>query len=147
MEARRAHLRASLLDRLMDTDPDATYEKVSLRTQREPGLHESVRRDLEVLLSTRRGMSLQQITARGRIVHDYGVQDLSHLSPRSEEDRQRMASAITEAVEACEPRLKNVQVHIARHPHLVESLLVHVDALLLAEGVQEPVSFPFVVRR
>ena len=147
MEVRRAHLRASLLDRLMDADPDATYEEVSLRTQREPALRESVRRDLELLLSTRLSIPPQQLEARGRMVYDYGVQDLSHLSPRSEEDRQRMASAITEAVEAFEPRLKNVQVHVVRHPHLVESLLVHVEALLLVEGLQEPVSFPFVVRR
>ena len=147
MDVHRAHLRASLLDRLIDLDQEAKSEDVALRTQRVPELRESVRRDLEFLLSTRRGIPPQAMDAPGRMVYNYGVQDLSHLSPRSEEDRQRMAAAITEAVEAAEPRLANVQVRVARHPHLVESLLVHVDALLKAEAVQEPVSFPFVVRR
>ena len=144
MEVSRAHLRASLLDRLLDADPATTFEKVALRTQHEPDLRDAVRRDLELLLSTRRS-TLPEPGAR--TVYDYGVRDLSHLSPRSEEDRQRIASALVEAIEACEPRLRNVRVRVALHPHFTEALLVHIDAMLLAEAVQEPVSFPFVVRR
>ena len=154
MDERRTHLRASLLDRLVGGRPEAAGAEG--RAHRPAGLYEAVRQDLERLLSTRRGTPPPE---RGgpaaRRVHDYGVQDFLHLSPRSEADRRQMAAAIARAVEAFEPRLTQVRVEvegftdeeIRAHPERVEMVRLRIDGLLRGEAVQEPVSFPFVVRR
>ncbi len=88
-------------------------------------------------------------------MYDYGVQDFLHLSPYSDEDRQHMAAVIKEAVEAFEPRLTQVQVRvelhtdeeIRKHPERIEALVIYIGGFLTIDAVQEPVSFPFVVRR
>ena len=176
---RSAHLRASLLDRLVDADPEAKSEKVSLRTQRAPALRHAVQRDLQHLFSTRRAIP----TEGGRMVHHFGVPDFIHLNPRSESDRAVMAAALKEAIETWEPRLQQVQVEVHASEEAVpkllqairtdgtgalwsqltqpngeirdnlrgllpiEAVVIRVKGMLQAEGLQEPVSFPFVVRR
>ncbi len=150
MAARRPHLRASLLDRLAGSA--AGSPSGPRRAHNEPALREAVWRDLERLLSTRRGRQPEEGT---RGIYDYGVPDFVHLSPRSDEHRAQMAAAIKEAVEAYEPRLSQVRVRVEGYtdeeirlaPERLEALRIRIDGLLLSEGVQEPVSFPFVVRR
>ena len=152
MAGRRSHLRASLLDRPVGPAPGGPSAPGPRRAHSTSELHEAVGRDLERLLSTRRGRLHEKDQ---RLVHDYGVPDFQHLSPRSDEDRAEMAAAIREAVELYEPRLTQVRVRVEgfteeelrEHPERLEAVRIRIEGMLQAEGVQEPVSFPFVVRR
>lgn len=181
MQAADVHLRASLLDCLVDDQPEEAFESVSRRTQQTQALRQSVQRDVQHLLSTRRGPGGG--AEAGAMVQHYGVPDLIHLNPRSEADRQVIGAMLQRAIERWEPRLRQVQVAVyaadAAVPELLgalqtagpgsaralqpaaggqmrshlrsllpaESVVIRVRALLRAAGRQEPVSFPFLVRR
>ena len=134
-------IRASLLDRLVGLGSPQPH------LQRSSELSESVRRDLEHLLSTRCRVSERVRLERGRSVLDYGMQDISHLSTTSQDDCLEAAAAVREAVEACEPRLRQVRVEVTSHPERVGAFQVMLRANLIAEEIEEPVSFPFIVHR
>ena len=136
-------IRASLLDRLVGLGPGSPQPHL----HRPSDLSESVRRDLEHLLSTRCRVPGHVRRERGRSVLDYGMQDLSHLSTTSQDDCLEAAAAIREAVEACEPRLRQVRVEVISHPDQVSAFQVMLHANLVAEEIEEPVLFPFVVHR
>jgi type VI secretion system protein ImpF len=132
----------SLLDRLIDREPHNRLEAAGARAQSLEELHESVRRDLEWLLNTRRppvpSASLgKQLT---RSVYSYGLPDTTGLSASSDEDRSRLARLMETAIAQFEPRLTNVSVTIPAAPH---GRLLHfqIAALLRAEPAPARVYF------
>lgn len=140
-----AGTRALLFDRLVDQQPAQREEPVPFRILTRAGLHESVRREVERLLNTRCPFPDGFLPGQ-RTVVDYGLPDFSHLSPASAPDRQAMASAITRAIEAYEPRLRSIRVLIEPDPHNGNRGIGRIEAQLIVGKVQEPVSFPFLLR-
>ena len=135
-----------LFDRLVDRDPRLRHEMRPMRTLDRRGLRESVRRELEQLFNTRCPIPAHRLPIRERSVIDYGVPDFSVFSPRSYDDRVRLAELLRRAIEAFEPRLIDVQVSLEPHPGNDLSLLGLIEANLLTDMVAEPVSFETVVR-
>ncbi len=130
-----------LFDRLVDRDPRLRHEMRPMRTLDRRGLRESVRRELEQLFNTRCPIPAHRLPIRERSVIDYGVPDFSVFSPRSYDDRVRLAELLRRTIEAFEPRLIEVQVSLEPHPGNDLSLLGLIEAKLLTDMVAEPVSF------
>lgn len=140
-----AGARALLFERLVDQQPSQREEAEPFRVLTRVGLRESVRREVERLLNTRCPFPDGFLPGQ-RTVADYGLPDFSHLSPASDEDRFEMAGAIVRAIEAYEPRLRRVRVHIEPDTDNRNRGLGCIEAQLVMGEVLEPVSFPFHLR-
>jgi type VI secretion system protein ImpF len=144
--ARRAipkSIQPSVLDRLIDREPNHRNEPASWRTQSLKELKSSVRRDLEWLLNSRRTPlePPQSFKELWHSIYCYGLPDSTGLALRSVEDRARLARAVEFAISAFEPRLTHVAVNIpAAAP---SSMKVHfqIEALLHTEPAPERIYF------
>lgn len=141
MATQKIEVRMPLFDRLVDRDPRLRHELRPSRTLDRRGLRESVRRELEQLFNTRCPFPAHRLPIRERSVIDYGIPDFSVFSPRSYDDRVRLAELLRRAIEAFEPRLIDVQVSLEPSPGNDLSLLGLIEAKLLTDLVAEPVSF------
>lgn len=132
-----------LFDRLTDLDPERQAEARPARSLDRRGLRESVRHELECLFNTRSPWTAADLEARPPTVLEYGVPDFSTFSPHNPEDCRRLAGHLKKAAEAFEPRLAEVEVKVetATSGH---DLWARLDAVMVIDGVREPVSFPTV---
>jgi len=104
----------SILDRLVDKEPNQIEEAKPLRTQTCRQLEQSLRRDLEWLLNTR--VSAKSINWDDRTVIDYGVPDFGNLFTHNPEDGQRIADILEKTIKAYEPRLEHLKVKLQENP-------------------------------
>jgi len=104
----------SVIDRLIDPEPERKLEPPLSRAQSVRDLKASVRRDLEWLLNSRKTIeespaSLKEV---GRSVYNYGLPDVTSLYLRSPKDQAFLLESIKAAVSFFEPRLLNVKVRM-----------------------------------
>jgi type VI secretion system protein ImpF len=134
----------SVLERLIDRDPQSASEAPPTRAQSVRQLRASVRRDLEWLLNTRRtpeaaGDELPEVA---KSLHNYGLPDLNALNWESSRDRTRLARAVRDALHVFEPRLRNVEVvpldPSSGSPHVMR---FQIEALLEMDPTPEHISF------
>jgi len=139
------YARASLLDRLIDFEPKSQQESRPLRTQTLKALNASVRRDLEWLFNTRCPLPEAELAQRQRSVIDYGVIDFGSFFTHNHEDFRRLAQIMEQTIDIYEPRLKesHVTVTLLRGSH--RELQVRLDARLVIDDVNQPVSFPIII--
>jgi type VI secretion system lysozyme-like protein len=133
--------RTPLFDRLIDEQPGVHHETPPARTLTRAGLVESVRRELEKLFNTRLSLPPHRLEGRSRSVIDYGIPDFRDASPGATVDRERLARALTEAITAFEPRLKEVRVEVEPAADRQDGLVGRISALLSSESIEEPISF------
>ena len=103
----------SLLDRLIDLEPDEDFEAPASRSQTLDKVIDGVMGDLEALLNTRRealGEVPRELKRVNASLTTYGLPDFVSLDPTSRSDRGRVQSAIAEAIAHHEPRLERVSV-------------------------------------
>ena len=142
----KVEVRTPLFDRLVDRDPTLRRELRPMRTLGRAGLRESVRRELEMLLNTRTSLPANRLSLRERSVIDYGIPDCSMFSPRSFDDRGRLAEILRRAIAAYEPRLAGVRVTVDVSPSDELAMAVRIEATLITGAVPEPVSFDTVLQ-
>ena len=106
-------------------------------------VRESVLRDLENLLNTRR--SFHPVPeANGQVsasVFCYGVRDFVSQSPRNPSLRQSLRLEIERILIMFEPRLKNAVVQLDTRAGFQRNLCFRITALLFAEPVIAPITF------
>jgi len=128
----------SLLDRLSDEEPPRNRSESVVRYR------ESVRRDVEWLLNTRRVVhpAPEALHEVRRSLYHYGLPDVSSLPADSPESRVRLERWIAEAIELFEPRLSSVRVSAVRASE-ESSRRFHflIDAQLALEPDPEQVVF------
>ena len=144
MSDRRRRIRAPLLDRLLDDDPDGPPERPPKRVLSRNDFAKSVVRDLEWLFNTRSTARIRTDATKrphSGTVLDYGLEDFTHLMPASYVDRETLAKAVRTAITAFEPRLEihRVTVNPVDGKHMLAE--VTCEAYLVADEVREPVSF------
>src|SRR6266545_3142344 len=90
----------SVLDRLIDYEPEVTQEPLASRSKNLRQLKQSVKRDLEWLLNTRQvaGGLPPGLRELNRSVAAYGLPDFTVISIRNEDDQELMRRAITTAI-------------------------------------------------
>src|SRR5690348_16664216 len=102
----------SLIERLIDNEPNIASDPQVSRSQSLRQLKASVRRDLEWLLNTRRtpepaGSEYAELQ---KSLFNYGVPDVSTLSWDSHTDRSKLARVLEQALVVFEPRIDRVKV-------------------------------------
>lgn len=137
-------LTPSVLDRLLDDEPENEREADRDRWQVLAELKQSVARDLENLLNTRCRCvrfppDLEQLEVS---LANYGIPDFTNVSFGSPDSRKQLRRIVEQAIRKFEPRFTKVQVQLL--PHLDPTdrrLRVRIDALLYAQPAPEPVVF------
>jgi len=134
----------SILDRLIDEEPDKLQESPRSRAQVLREMKLAVQRDLENLLNTRwRPMSPPgDLTELKTSIVNYGIPDFNAAFMGTLEDRERLRSTIEQVIRRFETRFKSVKVQVLTNADPTDRRLrLRIDALLYAEPAPEPVVF------
>jgi type VI secretion system protein ImpF len=137
-------LAPSVLDRLLDFDPQTSREAPKNRYQLLRELKDSVRRDLENLLNTRvRCRPLPEgLGELENSLVNYGVPDMTGALLSSPRERETFCRVLQDAIRRHEPRLKNVRLQLVENAEpLDRTLRFRIDALLQADPAPEPIVF------
>lgn len=137
----------SVLDRLLDDEPDEAKERPKSPTQRLRDLRAGVLRDVTNLLNTRRRVSVVPPALPELVpsVVDYGLLDFVGADLSSAPQREAFRRSVEEALRRYEPRFKSVRVHLLVNSESRDrTLRFRVDALLHADPVPEPMLFDSV---
>jgi type VI secretion system protein ImpF len=136
----RLHL--SVLDRLIDFEPDVKAEPPLSRSKSLRQLKQALRRDLEWLLNTRCTLALSEdLGSLADSLLSYGLPDFSTMSVRNAEDQNDLVRALETALRRFEPRLEDVVVTVAGTSPLERALRFRIEARLRIDPVPEPVAF------
>ena len=138
----------SVLDRLLDYEPDKSRESAGSRSRNLRQLKQCVRRDIEWLLNTRQSniylpLDLKETNSS---IAGYGLPDFSSTSIRNPAELNRLRQAIETAVDVFEPRLQDVRITIEPIPDGERVIHFRIDARLRVEPSPEPVTFDSVMR-
>ena len=134
----------SVLDRLLDENPETTSEPAKNRAQMLRDMKLAVRRDLENLLNTRRRNMIPPdgLAELSDSLLTYGIPDFSGTGPGSEDERAAFAKQIEDIIRDNEPRLVKVAVVLSHELQPGDrTLRFRIDALLRADPAPEPVVF------
>ena len=138
----------SVLDRLIDLEPENRMENPLSRSQSVRLLKSAVRRDLEWLLNSRRICDLpdEGLKELNRSAYTYGLPDLSTLTMAATGDRNKLVRQILATINMFEPRLANVRLVLVETPDLAKKdVRLRVEAMLRMDPVPEPISFDTVI--
>ena len=134
----------SVLDRLIDWEPDRQSEPTVGRTQVLRQMKASVGRDLQNLLNTRcRATSWPEpLTELNESLAAYGIPDCVGVNTGSREQQSELRRMIQQAVETFEPRLMNVHVSLNdTNDPTDRTLRFRIDAMLNVDPAPEPVAY------
>ncbi|MCI0423048.1 MAG: type VI secretion system baseplate subunit TssE [Acidobacteria bacterium] len=133
----------SVLDRLIDYEPEVTQEAIASRSRSLRQLKLAVRRDLEWLLNTREYIG--DIPSDLRELHHsvavYGLPDFTSTSIKDPNNQERLRRAIEEEIRLFEPRLEAVTVTLITSNEKERAMHFRIDGQLRIDPVSEPVSF------
>lgn len=144
----KVNLIPSVLDRLLDEEPQVSKEPATSRIQDLRSLERAVGRDVEALLNSRQE-TLRELPSEfvelNRSLLTYGLPDLTSLSLLSQDDRNRIRRSVEQAISAFEPRLQSVRVALEAPREHDRGLRFRIDALLRVDPAPEPVTFDAVL--
>ena len=106
-------LERSLLDRLIDRDPDLAGDPPRMIGEQVNEIRESLRRDVEALLNTRRCPTTPSPDPESDLSDSlltYGVDGFFATNLVTDEQRTAFARSLEESIRRCEPRLEDVRV-------------------------------------
>jgi type VI secretion system protein ImpF len=134
----------SILDRLLDDEPEVQREQLASHFQNLRQLKGTVTRDLEALLNTRQEVLEElppEFTEVRRSLVTYGLPDFTTFTLLSANDRNRIRRALEQAIATFEPRLNRVRVILEPPRQHDQTLRFRVEALLRVEPTPESVTF------
>jgi type VI secretion system protein ImpF len=145
---KKKKLRPSILDRLMDNNPDNTMDVDTGQHQKLKDLRSSVRRDLENLLNTRLRIIEpdDEYTELKKSLLIYGLPDLATVNIINKESRKKFVTHLENLLIEFEPRFKSVNVNYLENANSLDrTLRFRIDALLYADPSPEVVIFDSVL--
>ena len=133
----------SVLDRLIDYEPELSREPLASRSKSLRQLKDSVKRDLEQLLNTRQSEDWlpPDLKELSNSVAAYGLPDFTSFSIKTPSEQDRLCHALETALTTFEPRLEDIRVSIMQMGDLQRSLHFRIEARLRVEPAPEPVTF------
>ena len=139
---------ASVLDRLLDFDPKVQTEAPKSRSNSLAELKQSVRRDLEWLLNTRRLVvdvdeNLEEIKSS---VVTFGLPDFTGISAKSDAEMKRMTQTLERAIKTFEPRFINLKVALEPVSNNDRLLKFKIEAHLNIDPSPEPIAFDTILQ-
>lgn len=137
----------SVIDRLIDLEPQRKLEPPVSRAQSVRELKTALRRDLEWLLNSRRTIeeSPAYLKEVGRSVYNYGLPDVSSMYLRSAKDQAFLLESIKAAINLFEPRLLNVKVRMEPGTDDKRVIRFAIEGLLRMDPAPEQVFFDTVL--
>ncbi len=143
VKEKHEHLQASILDRLIDHEPQLSRESAQYRLLNFSQIKSAVIRDLENLLNTK--SQIMPIPSAHKELNDsvfaYGLSDFTSHNPKSPAVTQVLRQDIEKAISKFEPRLKNLTVQIETPNEETRAIRLRISALLVLDPVAEPVTF------
>ena len=139
----------SLVDRLMDLDPENRREVRPDPWEEMREFKASLCRDLAALLNTRRAEEdfspgFEEAT---NSLLSFGVADFTSYDLKNGADQERLRRSIERAVRQFEPRLASVSVLVAEPDPLKPVLQFQIEAVLRAESSGKPLLFDVTLHR
>jgi type VI secretion system protein ImpF len=134
----------SVLDRLLDDDPEVSHEPPTSRNQVLRDLKMAVRRDLENLLNTRvRCLHYPpQCKELARSLVNYGIPDISGANLGSSQEREEFCRTLQNIIRQYEPRFQSISVKPSPNSDSQDrTFRFRIDAMLAAEPAPEPIVF------
>ncbi len=138
----------SILDRLIDYEPDMSREPPSSRARSLRELKQNVRRDLEWLLNTRSHIdeSVSQLEEVGKSMAIYGLMDFTGLGVKGTGEQKKLVQSLETAIRVFEPRLMDVRVSLEPIDDLKRVLHFRIEARLDVDPIPEPITFDTVLQ-
>lgn len=138
----------SVLDRLLDYEPQSSQEAAKSRSKSLRELKLSVRRDLEWLLNTRSypenvDEGLEEVL---KSVVFFGLPDFTAVSVKSHVEQKRLTVAMETAIKNFEPRFLDLRVKLEPISDLDRLMRFRVEATLDVEPTPEPIVFDTVLQ-
>jgi len=141
----------SLLDRLLDDEPQHSVEPVTRRSFSLAEYKARIVRDLETLVNTRQSLLANRLedfpALRGSIL-EYGMPDFTSRGVLDPADRQLIQRQLERAIEVGDRRFRHVRVQLLGQEaeQSRRMLTFRVDAVLRLQDVSRQVSFDAVLR-
>lgn len=138
----------SIIDRLIDDDRYVTSDRLHSRAESVRRVMDAVRRDIELLLNTRRialpaSEALPEVAAS---LFFYGMPDLTSVSKDSQAAKTRLARQVEETIQAFEPRLEQVKVTLLPSERAqFGEVRFSIEAMLKLDPTPERVTFDTVL--
>lgn len=134
---------ASILDRLIDNEPNISTEPVQSRFTSVRHFMAQVRRDIENLLNTKNCAWLSECEYKElrNSLYFYGLPDFTAQNPGSFAATDRLRQEIERAIARFEPRLKNIVVAPEAGEKEEKTVGFKITGLLMVDPAPEPVSF------
>lgn len=133
----------TILDRLIDTEPDKSGEPVQNRSMSYSQVRGAIERDLENLLNTR--CFPEEIPAvfgeLRKSLLMYGLPDFTSRNPSTPAVRTELRQEIERAITLFEPRLRNITVRVESPVRSEQRFMFKIAALLQIDNGSESISF------
>jgi len=110
-------------------------------------LFQSILDELSRLLNSRSPVLPEYAEWANGTVLDYGIPDLSSVTPAREGDRQKVAEIIERRVAAYEPRLCDVRASVMPSPGDSQGLHIVISGSVRVGSTREPISLPIALDR
>lgn len=141
------HITPSVIDRLLDNEPELTQEPLALRSRSLQQFKQAVKRDLEWLLNTRQTLKISaDLKELNHSIANYGLPDLSNVNVKSVDEQHKLEQLLERIIKIFEPRLEDTLVKLEPVLENEPALHFRIDARLKVEPAPEPVSFDTVLR-
>lgn len=142
------HLRASILDRLLDDEPHISADSDKTRHRKLKDLRNSVRRDLEHLLNTR----CRVLSPPDGCPHlqnsllNFGLPDLATVNMLDVDKKREFTQNIEQIIRRFEPRFKSIKVKYTDSTDKTDrTVRFRIDAVLFADPAPEIVVFDSIL--
>jgi len=145
---KKKEFRPSILDRLLDDEPEITVEADKNRHQQMRELHNSVRRDLQNLLNTRYRIIAppEEFKQLENSLLNYGLPDLATVNIADSEKKKNFTRLLEKILRTYEPRFKAVKVMLQDNKDKTDrTLRFRIDATLYADPAPEIVVFDSIL--
>jgi len=127
----------SVFDRLLGDEPARTGEprRTAQPWYSKDALRNGVRRDLEVLLNTRRRCLTwpEHLDDLDRSLIGYGAPDFSGANLASQPQKEQFRAEIEQTIRTFEPRFKTVRVSLGDSEGVARTLRFRIEALMYAD--------------
>jgi len=132
----------SLIDRLVDREDWPETRSTSINMYRE-----SIKRDLEWLLNTRKPVmpELESFPATGDTVANYGFPDIHSFDGSAGKEQKALIASLENCIRVFEPRIKSPHVFLTRSDVLSRSLKFHIEGRISYENMEEEIKFDTVL--
>jgi len=134
---------SSVLDRLIDYEPEMKSEAPASRQKSLRDLKAAVKRDLEWLLNSRQvvGGVPEELKETSHSLAAFGLPDFTGVSLKNVAEQAFVRRTIERAISLFEPRLEDVMVILIPGNNGEQVMRFRIDARLKIEPAPEPVTF------